>query len=512
VVHFEVSMLGIVLDRSLTRSLGSQLCDQLRSRISSGELPGGARLPSSRELAKGLGISRTLVLEAFEQLEAEGYIEGKRGSGSFVRLGSALARRPAPAKAARRLVAASLPLPRAQPELPAGRARGLSPGPVDFRPGVPALDLFPREAWARALAEAARSLPSASLGYGEGAGLPRLREETAAYLFRSRGLRVGPEDVFVTSGCSQALGLISRALLRSGDALLRGTGGGARRRAVLENPCQPALSGLLQREGVELVAGVVDAEGLDARELPRDASAVAFVTPSHQYPLGSVLSAPRRAALIEWAQATDSIVVEDDFDGEYRYGGAPLMPLREADPSRVVYAGSFSKAFSPALRLGYAVVPPALQETWRSYRELMDIHSCAFTQAAMASMLRSGSFERHVRRMRKVYATRREALLSGLRPAFGASAEGSRSGIEVVGEAAGLHLALRFRGESFGSLSFDEKTVSRIASAGAIVYPCSRFAFAPLPGVERILLLGYGNLAEGEILRGLEAIASALAL
>jgi GntR family transcriptional regulator/MocR family aminotransferase len=273
---------------------------------------------------------------------------------------------------------------------------------------------------------------------------------------------------------------------------------------VLENPCQPALSGLLEREGVELVAGAVDAEGLDAGELPRDASAVAFVTPSHQYPLGSVLSAPRRAALIEWARATDSIVVEDDFDGEYRYGGPPLMPLREADPSRVVYAGSFSKAFSPALRLGYAIVPPSLREAWRSYRELMDIHSCAFTQAAMASMLRSGSFERHVRRMRRVYAGRREALLSCLGSELG------RGGIEVMGEAAGLHLALRFAGGGFGSPRFDEATLSRIASAGAIVYPCSRFAFAPLPGVERILLLGYGNLPEAEIRRGVGAIRAGL--
>jgi GntR family transcriptional regulator/MocR family aminotransferase len=473
-------MLGIILDRSLTRSLGSQLCDQLRSRILSGELAENARLPSTRELAGELGISRTLVLEAFEQLEAEGYVEGKRGAGSYVRSGSSLV------VDARPLVASvRLPPPRHSPS-------------VDFKPGVPALDMFPREAWARALAEAARSLPRVALGYGEGAGLGRLREETASYLYRSKGVRAGPEDIFITSGCSQALGLVSRALLRGG--------GRARfRRAILENPCQPALSGLLGREEVEIVAGRVDSEGLDPRSLPRDRRAVAFVTPSHQYPLGSVLSGPRRAALIEWARGTDSIVVEDDFDGEYRYGGPPLLPLRELEPSRVVYAGSFSKAFSPGLRLGYAIVPPALRETWLSYRELMDIHSCAFTQAALASFLASGAFERHVRRMRRLYASRRSALLLGIEAAFG------REGVEVMGEAAGLHVALSFGAAHFRGRGFDDETVSRIASAGAIVYPASRYAFAPSPEIERIVLLGYGNLSEEEIARGLRVLASALA-
>jgi GntR family transcriptional regulator/MocR family aminotransferase len=357
--------------------------------------------------------------------------------------------------------------------------------------------MFPRELWARALAEAARSLPRAALGYGEGAGFGRLREETAAYLYRSKGVRAGPEEVFITSGCSQTLGLISRALLRV-------SGGAPLRRAILENPCQPALSGLLLREGVDVIAGRVDAEGLDPRRLPRDRSAVAFVTPSHQYPLGSVLSAPRRAVLIEWARATDSIIVEDDFDGEFRYGGPPLLPLRELDPSRVVYAGSFSKAFSPGLRLGYAIVPPSLREAWSSCRELMDIHSCAFTQAAMAALLSSGAFERHVRRMRRLYAARRACLLQGIEEAFGVE------GVEVMGEAAGLHLALRFGGARFSGLCFDEAVTARIASAGAIVYPALRYAFAPLPDVERIVLLGYGNLSELEIKLGLAAFASAL--
>jgi GntR family transcriptional regulator / MocR family aminotransferase len=479
-------MLGIVLDRSLPRSLGSQLCDRLRSLVLSGTLEAGARLPSTRELARSLGISRTIVLEAFEQLEAEGYIEGRKGAGSFVVQGSALTDR-SPRRASR--IAGA----------PTGRSAAKampSAEPFDFKPGVPALDLFPREAWARALAGAARSLPTKAIGYGDGAGLASLREETAAYLFRSRGVKVEPEEVFVTSGISQALGIVSRSLLcRSGSAL--------RKRAILENPCQPALSGLLKREGVELVAARVDGEGIDPSKLPRDESAVAFVTPSHQYPLGPVLSAPRRAALVEWARATDSIVFEDDFDGEYRYGGAPLQPLRELDPSRVVYAGSFSKAFAPALRLGYAVVPPRLVEGWRACRELMDIHSCAFTQAAMAFCLASGAFDRHVRTMRRTYAARRAALLRALATAFGAD-------VEIMGEAAGLHVALRFEPPRFRNLRFDEATVSRIASVGALVYPAARFAFANYPGIESILLLGYGNLKEEEIEAGVAALAAGI--
>jgi GntR family transcriptional regulator / MocR family aminotransferase len=488
-------MLGIVLDRSSERNLSSQLCDQLRQLILAGKLSPEGRLPSTRELAAALGISRTLVLEAFEQLEAEGYVEGRKGAGSFVRPGTSIAR-PRRAGMPRSSKAAAAD-PRAG-AIGAGPAR--QAGAVDFRPGVPALDLFPREAWARALAEAARSLPAERLGYGDGAGLPELREEAAAFLFRSRGLRASAEDLFITSGVSQAMGIASRFLFRS-------AGRGGPSRAVLENPCQPALSGLLRREGVEIEAARVDGEGIDPSRLSRAGSALAFVTPSHQYPLGPVLSAPRRAKLIQWAQETSSIVFEDDFDGDFRYGGPPLQPLRELDPERVLYAGSFSKSFSPALRLGYAVVPPSLREGWRAARELADIHSCGFAQAAMASFLASGAYERHVRKMRKVYASRRAALLEALEAAFG----GSDGSVEILGAAAGLHVALRFRGGAFRGLRFDEATVSRIASAGAAVYPASRFAHAAFPGIERILLMGFGNLGEEAIARGVGALRRGLA-
>jgi GntR family transcriptional regulator/MocR family aminotransferase len=265
------------------------------------------------------------------------------------------------------------------------------------------------------------------------------------------------------------------------------------------------LSGLLEREGVPLFAANVDSEGLEPSSLPVDRAALAFVTSSHQYPLGAVLSAPRRAALVEWARASDSYIFEDDFDGDFRYGGAPLQPLRELDPERVLYAGSFSKSFSPGLRLGYAIVPPRLRDGWRVCRELADIHSCAFTQAAMASFLASGSYERHVARMRKVYAERRAAMLAALRGCFGEN-------IEVMGAAAGLHVAVRFSG-AVGERAprFDEATVARIASGGAIVYPASRYAFAPYAGIRSILLLGYGHLSEEEMKRGLGIVRTGLA-
>jgi Transcriptional regulators containing a DNA-binding HTH domain and an aminotransferase domain (MocR family) and their eukaryotic orthologs len=470
--------------------MGSQLCDQLRSLIVSGRLGPGERLPSTRELATDLGISRSLALEAFEQLEAEGYIEGQRGSGSYVRPGAAIASR-----RIRRGGVASLS------SRPAARAKGASqeasplaasPDAVDFRPGRPELRDFPREAWARALAEAARTLPDSAFGYSDGAGLSELREEAAAFLFRSRGLSLDPEDLFITSGISQALGMASRFLLC-----------GPLSRVILENPCQPALSGLLAREGRSLFAANVDDEGMDPESLPRDKAALAFVTPSHQYPLGPVLSAPRRSGLVEWARATDSIIFEDDFDGDFRYGGAPLQPLRELDPSRVLYAGSFSKSFSPGLRLGYAIVPPRLREGWRACRELADIHSSAFTQAAMASFLASGAYERHVAKMRKVYAERRAAMLAALAERFGDAAT-------VLGSAAGLHVAVRFRATRGPAPRFDERSVSRIASLGAIVYPLSRYAFSPYPHAENSLLLGYGHLEPEQIQRGVAALADAL--
>lgn len=461
-------MLSLEIDRTSPRSLASQVGDQLRTLILSGKLAADSRLPSTRELARELGISRTLVLEAFEQLAAEGYIAGRHGSGSFVVPGAVASPR-------KRHTGRTVNSGASSPSGPAFSG-------IDFKPGVPALDLFPRAAWARALGDAARSLPAADLGYGPGQGLACLRRETAAWLFRARGLTVDPADICITSGISQALGIASRLIRRPGG------------RAILENPCQPALSGLLHREGVDIFAARVDHDGIDPARLPRDTSAVCFVTPSHQFPLGPVLSAPRRIALVAWARATDSMILEDDFDGDIRHTGAPLQPLRELDPSRVIYAGSFSKTFAPSLRLGYAVVPRRLAGDWNAHRELMDIHSCTFTQTAMAGCLASGFFERHVRRMKRIYRLRRLALLAELDRAFG-------SAIAVSGEAAGLHLSVVFRNQCF-----DEALVARLEKAGVRIHPASRYAFARLAGIEHVLLFGFGNLSEERIAQGIRIL------
>lgn len=461
-------MLGIVLDRDSPRPLGRQLCDALRSRIISGELAARTRLPSTRELAVQLGLSRTLVLDAFEQLAAEGYLAGRRGSGSYVSTGVAIAQRP---------VAGVKPSP---------VATAPDPHLVDFRTGLPALDRFPREAWARALRDAARHLPQRSYGYGDPEGLPALREAASAYLYRARGVRAPAEDLVITSGSTQTLAILARIRCSR------------ERGAVLENPCHCAASELLRRERVPVTPVGVDEHGLDTAQLPKAGAALVYVTPSHQFPLGMVLPAWRRAELVTWARTRSALILEDDYDGEYRYTGSPLLPLRESDPGRVVYAGTFSKVFSPGIRLGYAILPPAVRADWRFYKMHNDVHSSIVEQAAMAAFMASGKLERHIHRMRRVYAARRTALLEELQEVFG-------SGCQVSGEASGLHLAVRFDG-----VCFDTQTVAKIHAAGAKVYPATEHALRPVPGLEEVVLLGYGALDERTIRRGVRALASGL--
>jgi GntR family transcriptional regulator / MocR family aminotransferase len=463
-------VLGMVLDRDSPRPLGRQLCDALRCRMVSGALAAGSRLPSTRELAAQLGLSRTLVLDAFEQLAAEGYLAGRRGSGSYVRAGVAIAPRPPAASGPRPVIVA--------PD------RDL----VDFRTGLPALDLFPRENWARALREAARRLPRQSYGYGDPEGLPALREATAAYLYRARGVRASAGDLVIASGSTQTLALLTRIRCC------------AERGAVLENPCHRAASALLRREGVPVVPVEVDAQGLDTARLPRARTALAYVTPSHQFPLGTVLSALRRAELIAWARSRGALILEDDYDGEYRYGGPPLLPLRESDPGRVAYAGTFSKVFSPAIRLGYAILPASVREDWRFLKMHSDVHSSLVEQAAMAAFVASGRLERHIHRMRRAYAVRRAVLLEELQSTFG-------SRCQIGGEASGLHVAVRFPGRSF-----DAGTVEKIRSAGARVYPATEHALRPVDGLEEVVLLGYGALDERALRRGVQAMASGLGM
>jgi len=358
--------------------LHAQLEHALREAIRSGRLATGERLPATRVLAAELDVSRGVVVEAYAQLTAEGYLVTRRGAGTVV----AGAGRPAPAPQ-------PPPHPRAVPE--------------DFHPGTPDLASFPRGAWLRSLRAVLRDAPHDALGYADPAGTPELRQALARYLGRARGVAVESDRVLVTSGLTQGVALACRALRR----------GGARRIAV-EDPGFMVHREVAAHCGLEIVPVPVDAHGVVTDALADVDADVVLVTPAHQMPLGAVLAPERRAALLAWAEAHAAYVVEDDYDAEHRYDREPVGALQGLAPERVIYAGCASKVLAPSLRLGWVVLPQALVRQVAIEKALDDLGTAALEQFALADFLERGELDRHLRRMRPRYRARRDALIAAL--------------------------------------------------------------------------------------------------
>jgi GntR family transcriptional regulator / MocR family aminotransferase len=422
------TLLTLPLDATTATPLFRQLYEGLRGGILDGTLARGVRLPATRGLAGELGVSRNTVLNAYEQLLAEGYLEGKVGSGTFV---------------ARTLPEEMIQVrPTAGPAPPTPLARrGLSQrgellarisatacrssgAPRPFRPGYPALDAFPFETWMRLVARHHRRPSRDLLTYGPPAGYAPLRSAIAAHLGPARAVHCDPGQVVVITGSHQGLDLIARILLDPGDT------------AWVEDPGYPSARAALQGAGVNLVPVPVDGDGLDvAAGSGRCPNArLVYVTPSHQFPLGVTMSLGRRLALLEWARRANAWVVEDDYDSEYRYAGRPLAALQGLDrDGRVIYLGTFSKALFPALRLGYLVVPPDLVDAFVAARAVTDRQTATLPQAVLADFITEGHFLRHIRRMRTLYSERQETLLRAARRELGGL-------LEVSPCATGLHL------------------------------------------------------------------------
>lgn len=481
-VPLPVDLSGIRLDAR--QGLARQLYEGLRERILDGRLQSGTRLPASRDLAALLGISRNTVTRAFDQLYAEGYVEGRIGDGTYVAELST-ASRPAPAVQAK--AATSEALQRLQAH---HLSRPLIGPPRAFRVGVPAFDLFPFETWARLSARFWRKPSPARLGYGDPAGDWQLRELIAAYLRNGRGLHCDPAQVIVTCGAQQAISLCAQLLVEPGD------------RVAIENPGYRAAGHAFSVAGAQLAGIPVDADGLDTAALERAGDCrLTYVTPSHQYPTGVTLSLARRLELLDWAERHDGWIVEDDYDGEYRYSGTPLAPLAALDrQGRVLYVGTFCKIAFPALRLGYLVLPPALVEPFARRRALDMRHSEIGTQAVMAEFIAAGHFQRHIRRMRAAARSRRDALLAGWP-------------VDIPGCApmpaveAGLHLCVRV-----DSLARERELIEAAEGAGVELNGLSSYW---LPGEEPPvdnragLVLGFAAVPEAEIAKALAALRKA---
>ncbi len=476
-----VDLSGICLERS--RGLTRQLYQALRERILDGRLAGGSRLPAGRDLAALLAVSRNTVTRAFDQLYAEGYIEGRVGDGTYVvELGSA---RPlmqssasgvAPTEALLRLQRNHLAPP-------------VSGAPRAFRIGVPAFDLFPFEIWARLTARFWRKPSPARLGYGDPVGEPALRELVAAYLRSSRGLNCDPSQVVITCGAQQGISLCAQLLVQPGD------------RVALENPGYRAAGHAFAVAGAELCGVAVDGEGLDTAALAQiEGCRLAYVTPSHQYPTGVTLSLARRLELLAWAERNEGWIVEDDYDGEYRYSGTPLTPLAALDrQGRVLYVGTFCKITFPALRLGYLVLPPGLAEAFARRRALDMRHSDIGSQMVMAEFIAAGHFQRHVRRMRQAARVRRDTLLQHWPEAIPGC--GALPAVD-----AGLHLCVPVHSHAREAELVAAARAAEVEMNGLADYWLDGQALRGAPGG---LVLGFAAVPEVEIIAALQRLRHA---
>ncbi|MDB5094881.1 MAG: PLP-dependent aminotransferase family protein [Candidatus Eremiobacteraeota bacterium] len=385
-------------DRSSRLPIGRQLVERLRAAIHNGGLAEGTRLLPSRELAARIGVSRNTVVAAVEQLVAEGYLVARVGSGTFVARG--MTRRSA-------AVAAPAPLlpPGARRHLDVAHAVAFAPGGLGaFRDGLPDLDAFPLAAWQR-LERRARSL-TARFAYADPAGDTRLRAALAQHLRQFRGLSLNDDEVLIVEGAQSGFTLIADVMLEPGDAV------------VCEDPSYAAARAAFTARGARVHGVPIDDDGLVADDAPP--ARLAYVTPSHQFPLGGVMSAARRASLLAWAQRHDAYIVEDDYDSEFRFNGGPLQAIQGSDASgRVIYVGTFSKVLAPGLRVGYVVAPPHLAPALRAARAVGSLGTSALTQAVLADFVREGFLARHVRRLNAEYQRRGEYLCELLRDRAG---------------------------------------------------------------------------------------------
>jgi GntR family transcriptional regulator/MocR family aminotransferase len=469
--------MDLFLSRGNGKPLAAQLYEQVRLSITAGRLRPGDQLPPSRQLASQLGISRHTVTTAYDRLVAEGYVEGHAGGGSVV---------------AGALEAARLPARRVTPLRLASRlddwAPCFQPKPspcrFDIRPGIPDPALFPAAAWGRRLAVASAD---PDLGYGYPAGEPALRRAIAAWVARSRSVVASEENVVITSGSQQAIDLVARVLVEPGDCV------------AVEDPGYAPAARLFRALGATVTGVPVDDQGLMVDLLPPSARIV-YVTPSHQFPLGMTMTMPRRQALLRWAELRNAAIIEDDYDTEFRYVDRPFEPIQRLDEhGRVVYVGSFSKSFTPAIRLGFAVLPEPLTGPIAALRQCTDWNSPPATQAALAGFIEDGSLEKHVRRCRPVYGERRRMLIDALSGPLARhlTAPSSSAG------GAGLHIPALLR----DGLGEDE--VLRALHSRAIAACGMRDCFHARP-YQQGLLLGFSAVSTTDLPVALRALAAVL--
>lgn len=476
-------------------TLVDQLVRALRGEIEKAHV--GARLPPTRSLAQDLGVSRNTVITAYGELDNEGLITTRFGAGSFVsRLTSVRpVRKRADAAADETRIEAVAKRPRLSR---AGqRLENLDPSPIleraelefDFRYGLPIVGAFPFNTWSRIVARRAMMSATSMLGYGEAAGYQPLRTELAEYLRRARGVVCDADQIIITNGSQQALDLIARVLVNPGD------------RVILEEPAYEGAREVFQVSGARIDAVPVDKHGLQVDRLPGGSTPcrIVYVTPSHQFPTGAVLSADRRRKLLKWAQRQGCFVIEDDYDGELRYDIRPLEAIKAAEPQeQVIYIGTMSKVLFPSLRLGYLVSPLQLVKALVAAKHVTDRQTAFLLQTSLSDFMAQGHFNRHLLRAKRLCAHRRRALLEAIDQHLGPK-------VSVTGANAGIHVMMSFNARSTDDV---ERVIARSADVGVGIYPIAPYYLhAPRRAG---LLLGYASMEADMIREGIKRLAAVI--
>jgi len=457
----------VEVDRTSGTPAHVQLEGALRDAIRSGRLLGDSVLPATRRLADQLGLSRGVVVEAYQQLTSEGYLIAQ--TGGYTRVAKGLATVPTPARVAP---------PAEEKRRPDGRPA------VDFRYGRPDVSQFPRAAWLRTLRTVLTDAPNDRLSYLDGRGAPELRAALAEYLNRVRGTWAHPDNIVACSGFAQATSLLFPVLAARGVKLL-----------AVEDPGDPDARATARRAGLEVVGIPVTDAGIDVEALTASGAKAVLVTPAHQFPTGSVMSPERRAALLDWARDHDGLIIEDDYDAEHRYDNSPVGALHGLAPDRVVSAGTASKTLAPGLRLGWMIAPGELAEQLAQRKFDADRGSPVIEQLAFAEFLTRGEFDRHLRKMRPLYRRRRDVMLNALHTQL--------PELDPIGISAGLHV---FCWLPPGIPEAD--VVSQAASAGLIVYGASQYSVrGDGPGG---LVIGYGTVDAEAIVDGVGMLREAI--
>lgn len=461
---YHLGNMFIQIDRDLNISLTKQLCQSLRENILNHEIVGGTRLPSTRDISKEIGVSRNIVLEAFDQLKAEGYLESKKGSGTFVTKGLELDMGII-RKSKKRIKSTNIQEPI-----------------VNFAGGTPDLSLFPKKTWSKMLRDASMDSQEEHLNYPNRTGLNELQEVLKSYLFRSKGIKCEPEQIIILSGSAQGIQLMGEILPQK------------KRTIVLEDPNYKGITRMYNSMGIKQLFVPLDEHGIDISKLPNNGGIGAImVTPSHHYPTGITLSIQRRVEIVKYARELDIPIIENDYDSEFRHTGDPIPSIHSLDRERVIHLGTFSESMFPALRIGYMVVPNIYLERVIDQMSNLSLSVPTLQQLALAYFTQEGYLERHISKMKRIYRKKRILLMSELQRVFG-------NKITISGDSTGLYLLVEM---------LDIKDFTKIVEKSEIIGLSIGHIINDYIETQcelDKLLIGYGNLDNDSIIKGVSLL------